>query len=109
MVIGPRLIRTRTPRCSTVDLDDPAVVRTAPRSGAAVALRRFARIVARRRVGIAFSAGGARGIAHVGALRCFERAGIEFDMVAGTSGPEVHMQLRCPVGRHWFVMTEEVL
>ena len=66
-------------------LDDPAVVRTAPRSGAAAALRRFARIVARRRVGIAFSAGGARGIAHVGALRCFERAGIEFDMVAGTS------------------------
>jgi len=31
------------------------------------------------------------------------------DMVAGTSGPEVHMQLRCPVGRHWFVMTEDVL
>ena len=31
------------------------------------------------------------------------------DMVAGTSGPEVHVQLRCPLGRHWFVMTEEVL
>jgi hypothetical protein len=31
------------------------------------------------------------------------------DMVAGTSGPEIHMQLRCPVGRHWFVMLEEGL
>jgi hypothetical protein len=31
------------------------------------------------------------------------------DMVAGTSGPEVHVQLRCPLGRHWFVMTEEAL
>ena len=31
------------------------------------------------------------------------------DMVAGTSGPEVHVQLRCPLGRHWFVMTEDVL
>lgn len=66
-------------------LDDPALVCSAPQSAAAAALRRFARIVARRRVGIAFSAGGARGIAHVGALRCLERAGIEFDMVAGTS------------------------
>lgn len=31
------------------------------------------------------------------------------DMLAGTSGPEVHMQLRCPLGRHWFVMTEDGL
>lgn len=31
------------------------------------------------------------------------------DMVAGTSGPEIHVQLRCPVGRHWFVMLEEGL
>jgi hypothetical protein len=31
------------------------------------------------------------------------------DMVAGTSGPEVHVQLRCPVGRHWFVLSEEGL
>ena len=29
------------------------------------------------------------------------------DMVAGTSGPKVHLQLRCTLGRHWFVMTEE--
>jgi hypothetical protein len=31
------------------------------------------------------------------------------DMVAGTSGREVQVQLRCPLGRHWFVMTEEGL
>jgi len=66
-------------------LDDPAIVRSARQSSTAMALRRFARIVARRRIAIAFSAGGARAIAHVGALRCLERAGIEFDMVAGTS------------------------
>ena len=29
------------------------------------------------------------------------------DMVAGTSGPVVHLQLRCPVGRHWFRMPED--
>jgi NTE family protein len=77
-----------TQRTATFDrsvLADPAVVRSAPHSPVAAALRRFARITARRRVGIAFSAGGARGIAHVGALRCLERAGIEFDMIVGTS------------------------
>ena len=29
------------------------------------------------------------------------------DMLAGTSGPVVHLQLRCPVGRHWFCMPED--
>jgi hypothetical protein len=29
------------------------------------------------------------------------------DMLAGTSGPVVHLQLRCPVGRHWFRMPED--
>jgi NTE family protein len=49
------------------------------------ALRRMARTVLRRRVGLVLSAGGAKGLAHVGALRCFERAGLEFDLVAGSS------------------------
>ncbi len=62
-----------------------AIVRTHPGSAAAVALRRFARRVLGRRVGLALSAGGAKGLAHVGALRCFERAGLEFDLIAGTS------------------------
>ena len=37
------------------------------------------------KVGIAFGGGGARGFAHIGALKAFEEAGIEFDAVAGTS------------------------
>ena len=31
------------------------------------------------------------------------------DMVAGTSGPVVHMQLRCPLGRHSHLMVEQEL
>ena len=37
------------------------------------------------KIGIAFSGGGARGFAHLGAIRAFEEAGIRFDYVAGTS------------------------
>ncbi len=31
------------------------------------------------------------------------------DTVAGTSGPVVHMKVRCPIGRHWFLMPEDGL
>jgi hypothetical protein len=31
------------------------------------------------------------------------------DMTAGTSGPVVHLKVRCPRGRHWFLTTEEEL
>ena len=37
------------------------------------------------RIGLALSGGGARGFAHLGALRVFERAGIKFDAISGTS------------------------
>lgn len=37
------------------------------------------------RLGLALSGGGARGVAHIGALRAFEEAGVRFDCVAGTS------------------------
>ena len=40
---------------------------------------------ARAKVGIAFSGGGAKGMAHVGVLKVLERAGIPIDMIAGTS------------------------
>ena len=41
---------------------------------------------------------------------CGEPATIEWrDMVVGTSGPVVHVKLKCPVGRHWFLMSEEGL
>jgi NTE family protein len=38
------------------------------------------------RRGLALSGGGAKGMAHLGVLRAFDRAGIDFDMLAGTSG-----------------------
>ena len=39
---------------------------------------------------------------------CGEPAVVEWrDMVAGTSGPVVHVKLRCPRGRHWFLMPED--
>ena len=41
---------------------------------------------------------------------CGRPATIEWrDTVVGTSGPVVHVKLRCPVGRHWFLMLEEGL
>jgi len=38
-----------------------------------------------RRVGLVLSGGAARGFAHIGLLRVIERAGIEVDVIAGTS------------------------
>ena len=37
------------------------------------------------RLGVALGGGGARGLAHLGALRALDREGIHFDLVAGTS------------------------
>ncbi len=48
-------------------------------------LRRLAREIGRCRVGLALSAGAAKGLAHVGVLQVLEENGIEVDMVAGTS------------------------
>ena len=48
-------------------------------------LQRHARRIIGRRVGLVLGAGGAKGLAHIGALRSFERAGVRFDMLAGTS------------------------
>ena len=41
------------------------------------------------KVGIAFSGGGARGFVHIGAIKAFEEAGIEFDAVSGTSAGSI--------------------
>jgi hypothetical protein len=30
-------------------------------------------------------------------------------MVVGTGGPVVHVKLKCPLGRHWFLMPEDGL
>ena len=45
----------------------------------------FSRNIRGFRVGVALSGGGARGFAHIGVLRALEEAGIEIDIVAGTS------------------------
>lgn len=48
-------------------------------------ISRLVRHLRGRRIGLALSGGGARGLAHLGVLRAFEREGIFFDLVAGTS------------------------
>jgi len=48
-------------------------------------VRRLARDVGRCRVGLALSAGAAKGLAHVGVIQVLEENGIEVDMIAGTS------------------------
>jgi hypothetical protein len=41
---------------------------------------------------------------------CGQPAVVEWrDVVASTSGPVVHVKVRCPQGRHWFLMLEENL
>ncbi|CAN5443903.1 hypothetical protein BH23VER1_BH23VER1_08740 [soil metagenome] len=44
-----------------------------------------ARTIARARVGLALSSGSAKGLAHVGVIQVLEEAGVEIDVVAGTS------------------------
>lgn len=53
------------------------------------ALRRTARRICQRLVGIALSSGNARGMAHIGVLRILEEEGIPIDMIAGTSAGAV--------------------
>ena len=42
-------------------------------------------IPARKKVAVVLSGGGAKGMAHIGALKVIERAGIPVDIVTGTS------------------------
>ena len=48
-------------------------------------LRRLAREISHRRVGLALSSGGARGLAHIGVIQVLEENGIEVDVIAGCS------------------------
>ena len=48
-------------------------------------IRRLAREVAHRRVGLALSSGGARSLAHIGVIQVLEENGIEVDVIAGCS------------------------
>jgi predicted acylesterase/phospholipase RssA/CRP-like cAMP-binding protein len=75
-----------SPSAERLTLDRTVLERAGrPSAASASVLRRYARFVLRRRLGVAFSAGGARGLAHLGVLRRLEREGIEFDLAAGTS------------------------
>jgi NTE family protein len=55
------------------------------RRGGASDFARVARLTTGRAVGLVLSGGGARGFAHIGAIRALETAGIPIDLVAGTS------------------------
>ena len=55
------------------------------RPGRAADHARLARLLSGRAVGLALSGGGARGFAHIGAIRALRDVGIPVDMVAGTS------------------------
>jgi len=56
----------------------PSALMTSP-------LRRLARRLLARRVALVLGAGAAKGFCHIGAIRAFERAGIRFDLIVGTS------------------------
>lgn len=46
---------------------------------------RLGRVLAGRTVGVVLGGGGARGLAHIGALRALEEAGVPVDAIGGTS------------------------
>ena len=47
--------------------------------------RRLGRMISRQAIGMVLSGGGARGLTHVGVLRALHEAGIEIDLLGGTS------------------------
>ncbi|MEO8352222.1 MAG: patatin-like phospholipase family protein [Chthoniobacteraceae bacterium] len=51
----------------------------------ALHMRRLAREIARCRIGLALSSGGAKGLAHIGVIQVLEENGIEIDCIAGSS------------------------
>jgi NTE family protein len=48
-------------------------------------VRKLARVLTKRQVGVALGAGAAKGLAHIGVLRALDDMGIEIDVVSGTS------------------------
>jgi NTE family protein len=55
------------------------------RAGNSSDIRRLARFIAGRAVGIVLAGGGARGFAHIGIIKALKEAGVPFDHVGGTS------------------------
>jgi len=62
----------------------PYVLRR-PMEPYSMVVRRIAREMGNALVGLVLSAGGARGLAHIGVIRVLEREGITIDVVAGSS------------------------
>ncbi|HEY1614272.1 MAG TPA: patatin-like phospholipase family protein [Rhizomicrobium sp.] len=55
------------------------------RAGVADDIRRLARFVSGRAVGLVLAGGGARGFAHIGVVKALMEAGVPFDHLGGTS------------------------
>jgi NTE family protein len=55
------------------------------REGVPQDLRRFARMITGRAIGVVLSGGGARGMSHVGVIRALRESGFELDLFGGTS------------------------
>lgn len=51
--------------------------------------KKIKRFKKKHKIGLCLSGGGARGFSYIGAFKVFEDAGIEFDMVAGTSAGSI--------------------
>ena len=64
-------------------------LRTAEKVKKSAAYIEANRPVRKPRIGLALSGGGARGFAHIGALKVFEEEGFKFDMIAGTSAGSI--------------------
>lgn len=64
---------------------DEIAVRSMPDARYSGAVRRVARGILGRLVGLALSGGAARGMAHIGVLKVLEEEGIRPDIIAGTS------------------------
>jgi len=55
------------------------------RAGNSEDIRRLARFIAGRAVGLVLAGGGARGFAHIGIIKALKEAGVPFDHIGGTS------------------------
>lgn len=55
-----------------------------------VDIRRFCRIITHQAIGLVLGGGGARGFAHVGAVKALLEEGFEFDFVGGTSAGAIY-------------------
>jgi predicted acylesterase/phospholipase RssA/CRP-like cAMP-binding protein len=53
-------------------------------------IRRFSRIITHQAVGLVLGGGGAKGFAHVGAVKAMMESGIEYDFIGGTSAGALH-------------------